>query len=103
MRQGVDALVQEEYRYPSQVSIFKSWHFYTKLTHAILRSWPNNHADIELADGSRTDEYKGSVFLLPTVSESEAKETFPGFHTCDVPSKIPYLRLVKEKDVAASS
>ena len=30
-------------------------------------NWPMNHADIPLADGSRTDEFKGSVFLLPTV------------------------------------
>lgn len=59
-------------------------------------NWPNNHADIELADGTRTDEYKGSVFLLPTVSEAEAGERYPGYHTCQVPSKIPYLRLVKK-------
>ena len=31
-------------------------------------NWPMNHADIPLADGTRTDEFKGSVFLLPTVS-----------------------------------
>jgi len=62
-------------------------------------NWPHNHADIPLADGSRTDEFKGSVFLLPTVSEDEAKETYPNYHTCDVPSKIPYLRLVKAEEV----
>jgi len=63
-------------------------------------NWPNNHEEIELADGSRTSEFKGSVFLLPTVSEEEAKQTYPGYHTCDVPSKIPYLRLVKSEEVA---
>merc|ERR1712046_95147 len=45
-------------------------------------NWPNNHADIPLADGSRSTEYKGSVFLLPTVSPEEAEENYPGFHTC---------------------
>ena len=29
-------------------------------------NWPNNHADMLKADGTRTDQYKGSVFLLPT-------------------------------------
>lgn len=62
-------------------------------------NWPYNHADIEMPDGSRTSEFEGSVFLLPTVSEEEAKENYPGHHTCDVPSKIPYLRLVKKSDV----
>merc|ERR1712151_563839 len=61
-------------------------------------NWPNNHADI-LVDGARTDDFKGSVFLLPTVSKEEADENYPGYHTCDVPSEIPYLRLVKQKDV----
>ena len=63
-------------------------------------NWPNNHAEIVLEDGSRTSDYKGSVFLLPTVSEEEANKSYPGFHTCDVPSKIPYLRLVKAEEVA---
>ena len=62
-------------------------------------NWPFNHADIPLSDGSRTDEFKGSVFLLPTVSEEEAKATYPEYHTCDVPSGIEYLRLVKSEDV----
>ena len=62
-------------------------------------NWPNNHEEIPLADGTRTSEFKGSVFLLPTVSEEEAKERYPGYHTCDVPSQIPYLRLVKKEDV----
>lgn len=62
-------------------------------------NWPNNHADIPLPDGSRTSEFKGSVFLLPTVSEEEAKKTYPAYHTCNVPSQIPYLRLVKQTDV----
>lgn len=62
-------------------------------------NWPNNHEELLLADGTHTDEFKGSVFLLPTVSPEEAEERYPGFHTCDVPSKIPYLRLVKAEDV----
>ena len=63
-------------------------------------NWPNNHADIPLDDeGTRSTDFKGSVFLLPTVSEEEAKERYPGYHTCDVPSKVPYLRLVKQEDV----
>ena len=63
-------------------------------------NWPNNHEEILLADGSRTSEFKGSVFLLPTVSEEEANKVYPGYHTCDVPSKIPYLRLVKAEEVS---
>ena len=61
-------------------------------------NWPNNHEDIPMGDG-RTSEYKGSVFLLPTVSDAEAKANYPGFHTCDVPSAKPYLRLVKASEV----
>ena len=45
------------------------------------------------SDG-RTSAFKGSVFLLPTVSEDEAASHYPGYHTCDVPSKKGYLRLV---------
>jgi 1-Cys peroxiredoxin 6 len=61
-------------------------------------NWPNNHADMEI-DGKRSDEYKGSVFLLPTVSPEDAESNYPGFYTCPVPSDIPYLRLVKQSDV----
>merc|ERR1719454_1473444 len=61
-------------------------------------NWPNNHADIPIGDG-RTTEYKGSVFLLPTVSAEEAAENYPGFHTCDLPSQKSYLRLVKAEAV----
>jgi hypothetical protein len=38
--------------------------------------------------------------LLPTVSDEEAKATYPGFR--DVPSKIPCLRLVKVEDITSS-
>ena len=62
-------------------------------------NWPNNHEDIPLADGSRSTDYKGSVFLLPTVTKEDADAAYPGFHTCDVPSKVEYLRLVKLEDV----
>jgi 1-Cys peroxiredoxin 6 len=53
-----------------------------------------------MGDG-RTTDFKGSVFLLPTVTDEEAKKHYPNHHTCDVPSKIPYLRLVKAEDVAS--
>jgi peroxiredoxin 6 len=62
-------------------------------------NWPNNHAEIALADGTRTDAFKGSVFLLPTVSPEEAASRYPGHHTCAVPSNKPYLRLVKQEEV----
>jgi len=61
-------------------------------------NWPNNHAEL-VVDGKTTDEFKGSVFLLPTVSKEEADASYPGYHTCDVPSKIEYLRLVKQDQV----
>jgi len=60
-------------------------------------NWPNNHADIPFGDG-RTTDFKGSVFLLPTVSPEEAKANYPDYHTCAVPSDKPYLRLVKLSD-----
>ena len=66
-------------------------------------NWPYNHADIPLADGTRSTEYQGSVFLLPTVSPEEAEEFYPGYHTCDLPSKKPYLRLVKADDVSPAA
>ena len=66
-------------------------------------NWPNNHADIPMADGTRSTEYKGSVFLLPTVSEEDAKKSYPNYHSCEVPSKINYLRLVKKEDVEAAA
>ena len=62
-------------------------------------NWPNNHADIPTEDG-RTTEYKGSVFLLPTVSDEEAKTAYGQYFTCKVPSDKPYLRLVKAEQVA---
>merc|ERR1719198_1921838 len=57
-------------------------------------NWPYNHEDIPIGDARSTD-FKGSVFLLPTVSKEEADAHFPGYHTCAVPSDKPYLRLVK--------
>jgi len=62
-------------------------------------NWPNNHADIPFKDG-RTSDFKGSVFLLPTVSPEEAAKNYPNYHTCDVPSDKPYLRLVKLDEVS---
>lgn len=62
-------------------------------------NWPNNHVDIPYGDG-RTTDFKGSVFLLPTVSDEEAKQNYPNFHTCAVPSDKAYLRLVKLDEVA---
>jgi len=63
-------------------------------------NWPYNHADLK--DGSGAS-LKGSVFLLPTVSDDEAKANYPGFHTCDLPSKKPYLRLVKATDAGGET
>mmetsp|Transcript_21963 Transcript_21963/g.26906 ORF Transcript_21963/g.26906 Transcript_21963/m.26906 type:complete len:296 (-) Transcript_21963:263-1150(-) len=63
-------------------------------------NWPNNHADIPLADGSRTTDFKGSVFLLPTVTDDDAKKNYPNYHSCETPSGINYLRLVKAEEVA---
>jgi len=62
-------------------------------------NWPLNHEEILLADGTRSSEYKGSVFLLPTVSPEEAEERYPGYHTCSVPSGQAYLRLVKAENL----
>ena len=59
-------------------------------------NWPHNHDGLVDKDGK---SMKGSVFLLPTVSKEEADEKYPGYHTCDVPSKIEYLRLVKADQV----
>jgi len=53
-------------------------------------NWPYNHENIGM---------KGSVFLLPTVSEDDAKKYFPSHKTCEVPSGVKYLRLVPAKDV----
>ena len=61
-------------------------------------NWPNNHESL-LKDGKHTSEYKGSVFLLPTVSKEDADKSYPGYYTCDLPSKQPYLRLVKPEVV----
>ena len=66
-------------------------------------NWPYNHMDIELPDGTRSTDFQGSVFLLPTVSAEEAAAKYPDYHTCAVPSKIPYLRLVKLADVEAEA
>ncbi len=68
-------------------------------SHFAASTGPNNHEEIVLPDGTRSKEFKGSVFLLPTVSQEEAEAHYPGYHTCDVPSKIPYLRLVKADQV----
>lgn len=62
--------------------------------------WPENYAEMTLPDGTKTTEYKGSVFLLPAVTEEEAQEHYPQYRTCEVPSKKNYLRLVKAEDVA---
>jgi peroxiredoxin 6 len=66
-------------------------------------NWPLNHESLRLEDGTLTSEYKGSVYLLPTVSQDDAKKAYPNLHTCEVPSKIPYLRLVKLEDVVGAN
>jgi alkyl hydroperoxide reductase subunit AhpC len=62
-------------------------------------NWPHNHKTVTLRDGTTTSEFEGGVFLLPTVSSKEADEHYPGYHTCIVPSAVPYLRLVKASEV----
>ena len=47
-------------------------------------NWPNNHEDHGM---------KGWVFLLPTVTDDDAKEYFPDHKTLDMPSGKPYMRL----------
>lgn len=47
-------------------------------------NWPHNHKEMGM---------EGWVFLLPTVTDQDAKEHFPQHKTCDVPSGKPYLRL----------
>jgi len=53
-------------------------------------NWPYNHQTIGM---------KGAVFLLPTVSKEDADKHFPSHKTCDVPSGLDYLRLVKTEDL----
>ena len=65
-------------------------------------NWPNNHAKVILPNGGMSTEYKGSVFLLPTVTDEEANKHYPPYYTCPVPSEIPYLRLVKAEHVGTA-
>ncbi|CAB9513316.1 1-Cys peroxiredoxin [Seminavis robusta] len=62
-------------------------------------NWPDNHSEVVMPDGTTSKEYKGSVFLLPTVTDKEADKYYPGYYTSPVPSEIPYLRLVKPEQV----
>ena len=62
-------------------------------------NWPDNHTQIKLSDGSISNDWKGSVFLLPTVSTEQAFLNYPKFHTCEVPSQKKYLRLVQAEHV----
>jgi peroxiredoxin 6 len=62
-------------------------------------NWPNNHKKVTLGSGKTTADFQGGVFLLPTVTTKEADEHYPGYHTCAVPSQLPYLRLIKASDV----
>eukprot|EP00747_Dinoflagellata_sp_TGD_P101184 gnl/TRDRNA2_/TRDRNA2_168269_c0_seq1.p2 gnl/TRDRNA2_/TRDRNA2_168269_c0~~gnl/TRDRNA2_/TRDRNA2_168269_c0_seq1.p2 ORF type:complete len:282 (-),score=72.42 gnl/TRDRNA2_/TRDRNA2_168269_c0_seq1:111-956(-) len=64
-------------------------------------NWPNNHADMpDPRDPSkRTTDFKGSVFLLPTVTPEEAAKYYPTHAACPVPSDKKYLRLVPTKDI----
>jgi hypothetical protein len=78
------------------------WKSYKKNI-ATPANWPNNHDEVILKDGTKSSEFKGSVFLLPTVSHEEATMEYPDHLTCEVPSNIPYLRLVKHSDVSGKS
>ena len=66
-------------------------------------NWPENHARIPDKNGCMTSKYKGSVFLLPSVSKEDAEAYYPGYLTCQVPSKREYLRLVKRSKVDTSN
>lgn len=65
----------------------------------IPANWPKNHAKITKSNGTKTSEYKGSVYLIPSVSKEEADEKYPGHHTCVLPSGTSYLRLAKPETV----
>ncbi|CAB9527047.1 1-Cys peroxiredoxin [Seminavis robusta] len=65
-------------------------------------NWPNNHPRVQLEDGTISTDWKGSVFLLPTVSTEQAFLNYPGYHTCKVPSQKKYLRLVKASHVGVA-
>ena len=39
-----------------------------------------------------------TLFLI-SIHTEEAKEHYPGYHSCSVPSNINYLRVVKKDDV----
>lgn len=65
-------------------------------------NWPHNRAMLPAKDENGSlcmRECTGSVFLLPTVSKEEADRDFPNYHTCDVPSGKPYIRMVQPESV----
>lgn len=62
-------------------------------------NWPENHASVAMCDGTTSSDYKGGVFLLPSVTFQDAWDHYPGFYTCPIPSERSYLRLVMASDV----
>lgn len=59
-------------------------HIDTIPTRDVPLAGPLNHESIDK---------KGWAFLLPTVTDEDAKKHFPDHHSCKVPSGIDYLRL----------
>ena len=70
---------------------------------ATPENWPHNHPEIKLEDGSLSRQFKGSVFLLPTVTTEQAFLNYPRYHTCEVPSQKKYLRLVQASHVGVDA
>jgi hypothetical protein len=60
--------------------------------------WPNNRALLPSAQQGKLQQHKGVVFLLPTVSDNQAKKRFHEYHTASVPSGKTYLRMVKPEE-----
>lgn len=61
-------------------------------------NWPHNREAIPDSGGYST-QHTGAVFLLPTVSDKEARERSLEYHTVPVPSGKAYLRMVKPQSV----
>eukprot|EP00891_Asterochloris_glomerata_P003453 jgi/Astpho2/3453/Aster-07051 len=91
---GPDKKLKLSLNYPASVGrnmdeivrCVKALQLSAKMSVATPANWPNNHESIDK---------KGWAFLLPTVSEEDAKKHFPDHHSCKVPSGVDYLRLTK--------
>ena len=61
-------------------------------------NWPRN-LEVIPDSGGYSNQHTGAVFLLPTVSDKEARERSLEYHTVSVPSGKAYLRMVKPQSV----